>query len=774
MPGSRCTTCITFDLECTYEGPSQRRAPSKRTQVETLEARLKSLESSLRELQTPQQIAQEHTNQVADPLLSAHQHSSQSPPSINSRDYRSSNYAAGSSEEEEEEDHGILYNPMDNQPVESLSEWLQHLELDPLHNRPTLGSSAGHKLMKETIQLKRQLYGDGAHSLMRRPEFWAIDPREANIFMQSHRTMSNRHYVFPDADLIPSLIDKYFLHYNDYFPLLHRPSFEESVGNGLHLRNSGFGAVLLAVCAVGARYCDDPRVTTHGEKTQAQYAGWSWFEQLQIGTWPVLSSPRLYDIQVYALSAMYLAGSSTHGLWMIVGHGIRMALDAGVHRKTVYGKHITPQEEMWKRAFWVLISFDRTIVSELGRPCTIQDEDFDVDWPLECDDEFWGFGITQHLFQQPPDKPSKMTYVILMLKLQQIHAFALRTLFWAKASRTALGIAGSAAEQQLVIEIDSAMNKWLDSIPDHLRWDPQRQDRLFFHQAALLQASFYHLQIIIHRPYIGRKSTSLSLTSLAICTNAARANSRLLEALTVRSDGPFPWIMITAFSSALVLVLNTWSQRVAQSSNSRIPEIEDVNRCLNFLKVAESKMLIAGQFGDVVRELASCGNLSLIPREPTAIPDYDPCHGPRFDFKTRSSPSSGTQLGSLSTESSPLAHIGDETSSIISNHPWSSALDGVASTTSPLDLTSTLFPTSAAPWSSSGFTFEQMLGNVSRTPVMMPNAGVAPQTFDQTPLPEADAMEMWTQTPSGFDLENWGAYLSSMGNISSSFGGNAF
>jgi hypothetical protein len=80
-----------------------------------------------------------------------------------------------------------------------------------------------------------------------------------------------------------------------------------------------------------------------------------------------------------------------------------------------------------------------------------------------------------------------------------------------------------------------------------VRWDPQRSDSLFFHQSAVLQATFYHLQIVIHRPYIARKSTSPSLPSLAICTNAARANSRLLDILSHRTDGPFPWITVRLF-----------------------------------------------------------------------------------------------------------------------------------------------------------------------------------------------------------------------------------
>jgi hypothetical protein len=59
---------------------------------------------------------------------------------------------------------------------------------------------------------------------------------------------------------------------------------------------------------------------------------------------------------------------------------------------------------------------------------TYSAQSFDVDWPMECDDEYWGTGSLSPPFNQPADKPSKLTFFILMLKLQQIHAFALRTL----------------------------------------------------------------------------------------------------------------------------------------------------------------------------------------------------------------------------------------------------------------------------------------------------------------------------------------------------------
>jgi hypothetical protein len=60
-------------------------------------------------------------------------------------------------------------------------------------------------------------------------------------------------YVFPDQDLITSLVNVYFTNVHATLPLLHRPSFERSVAEGLHLNDYRFGGTLLAVLAVASR-----------------------------------------------------------------------------------------------------------------------------------------------------------------------------------------------------------------------------------------------------------------------------------------------------------------------------------------------------------------------------------------------------------------------------------------------------------------------------------------------------------------------------------------
>ena len=87
---------------------------------------------------------------------------------------------------------------------------------------------------------------------------------------------------------------------NDFLPLLHRPTFEQGIREGLHLHDEGFGSTVLLVCANGARFSDDPRALLD-EREHPQSAGWKWFQQVQMVRKSLLEPPRLYDLQIYAV-----------------------------------------------------------------------------------------------------------------------------------------------------------------------------------------------------------------------------------------------------------------------------------------------------------------------------------------------------------------------------------------------------------------------------------------------------------------------------------------
>jgi hypothetical protein len=53
---------------------------------------------------------------------------------------------------------------------------------------------------------------------------------------------------------------------------------------------------------------------------------------------------------------------------------------------------------------------------------------FDLDLPVDCDDEYWDHPDPEKCFKQAPNRPSSVTSFILFIRLQKILAFSLRTI----------------------------------------------------------------------------------------------------------------------------------------------------------------------------------------------------------------------------------------------------------------------------------------------------------------------------------------------------------
>lgn len=182
---------------------------------------------------------------------------------------------------------------------------------------------------------------------------------------------------------------------------------------------------------------------------------------------------------------------------------------------------------------------------------------------------------------------------------------------------------GAQWEQHIVTELDSALNKWVDSVPDHrmspishhvillsfipVRWDPNREDLDFFRQSALLYTHYYHLQILIHRPFI-RKPSPLAFPSMAICTNAARTCSHIVDINSRRCPEPQPHLMVSvfpysgpqllitvqsaAFTAGVVLLLNIWAGKRSGLTTDPKKEMADVHKCMKMLRSSEERQVV--------------------------------------------------------------------------------------------------------------------------------------------------------------------------------------
>ncbi|KAI0028750.1 fungal-specific transcription factor domain-containing protein [Vararia minispora EC-137] len=630
-PGGKCASCAGANRDCSYvqtskEGPSG--------YLEALEYKQERMEALLKRLHPNEDFSSEigiHITRdnwtLSRALGSQTQDSSDQSPFASPAVTGASPATSASTPKTVPSAPNLPPDPIsflnDDIPAETKDEILatQLTELDQNFKSMHIASFVGKSGNPQTYRLaldvaKGELLVQdtvGIHMKNVRDRYWQLLPWERVAY-----EVKLTAYDFPDSKLLARLVDAYFENINLLLPVLHRPTFEKELRIGLHLHQEAFGAVVLLVCANGARFLDDRRVLleTEDEETCLS-AGWKWFSQVQISKKILISTARLHDLQIFCLASVYLSGASrTSTVFNIVGLGLKLAQEIGVHKKAVYSTIPRAEEELFKRAFWVLLYLDRMVSVAFGRSLSIQEDErvFDVDFPVNCDDEYWTTPDPAQAFKQPPGKPSRISYFISALKLSRVSGLISRTIYASAKTKALYHFTGPEWEQRTLASFDSVLNNWADSVPDYLKWDPGRDDEQFFWQSAHLFGYYYHLQMILHRPFItSSKQNTFYFPSLAICVNAARSCSHILgvqyTALNYRSQE-------RAVAAGTILMLGVWGAKRAGMAIDPEKEMEDVHKCMRMATHNERHWHAAGRSWDVLYSLVTAAEMPL-PRTDT-------------------------------------------------------------------------------------------------------------------------------------------------------------
>ncbi|KAJ7505376.1 fungal-specific transcription factor domain-containing protein, partial [Mycena galericulata] len=547
-PGGQCSNCVAFGTPCTYVKPSKTRGP-KIEWVQDLRHQIATLEAKLRNLSICSLCAQ--------PLQSR-----PDKPGPTTSVFQQSTPESDATSSDTDHPPAVPLPAEDHISQDELADRFSQITIGGLKCK-FFGPASSFALVSNAIAVKEKYLGRESINPppSRSPAHWDLLPWEQELYNQ------RPHYIYPATDLIASLLELYFVNVHPTLPILHRPSFERSVAEGLYLTDTKFGATLLAVLAVASRFSDDPRVLVD---TSTLSSGWKFAAQVQI--LPKFFDPSIYEVQFYCLMTIFAVGTSApHMSWLYLGLGVRFLQHRVVHHLEHKGRDF--QDELWNRAFWCFYLLDRMTCGFAGRPAAIHIEDFDVEPPLEVDDEYWELGFTQ-----PLGKPSRLSFFVHFIRLCEILGDTLRRLYASTRWKTRMGWLGPEWEQNTVAELDSAMNDFLHSIPHHLRWNPDRNKLdLFHHQSVVLYMTYYYIQITIHRPFIHNKPSVLAAPSLSICTSAARSALHMIRVHR------FPSSFTPVFVSAVILLMNIFGSKRAGLSIDTSKDLAQVETALEIL-----------------------------------------------------------------------------------------------------------------------------------------------------------------------------------------------
>lgn len=485
-----------------------------------------------------------------------------------------------------------------------------------------LGKSSQAVLVKSILEWKPddQSRGDADEpGPERRERMWDVLVQRLGKFQVqaweegtvSPPAMQPSNCSFPDPDLMSALIDLYFEYVNLFNPLLHRPTFDRLLHDNMHFKDVSLAEVVLLVCALGARFSDDQRVFLDGSTLSA---GCMWFKQAQEIEDRILAPASLYHIQASFLRAEFLRGANpSQRAWAVLGIGLRRAQDVGAHRWQTFGAEKSAERELWTRAWWCLVVLDRVASAILGRPCVTDGWDFDVGLPTDCDDEFWDHPDPDKRWKQPDGIPSKISFFISHINQTTILARAQRTLYSIDCTRrTYMLEIFPDFDRRVVTVLDSALNQWISDIPEHLQ-NPRSQTNPMFHrQSIVLHAELYFLQNLMHRPFLMSpdQNTPMTSSSIAICTNAARACSRLLDTQDKSCLHAVYRIHWPIFISAVMLLLRVWTGKRLGLQGFHA-EMENVKKCMTMLSYSERCWQSSGQLVDILNSLVDASDLVL-------------------------------------------------------------------------------------------------------------------------------------------------------------------
>ncbi|KAF9010516.1 fungal-specific transcription factor domain-containing protein [Cyathus striatus] len=738
MPGNFCSNCKAANIECTHNIPRQSRKDTQKRKcyIPYVTAHLKPHlqirpDGELGPLtaSSPESVGGTRSNSIP-PVSPPNVLSNVKypvPQSITKKSSPTNSPPRSNSSDSDSEDLAHV----------DLQEHFKRMSFDHMEDR-FFGRSSAFMFARYATNLKtRQTGKDPAiRRYYGRPQYWEVRPWEQS-FVEEQKFL----FMYPEKDLLENLVDIYFTDFHPITPVLHRPTFIKSLANGLHLRNAGFGMTVLMVCAIASRQCEDSRVWLEEDETELS-AGWKFFRQVPLVRNSLIQRATIYDVQYYCLAVHYLHGTSfPHLAWNILGIGIRVAQERGVHRRKGPGYKPTLEDELWKRAFWCLLMLDRFMCSFLGRPMSIQEEDM----------------ITAFSYH---------------LRLCEMFSFALRTLYSTKRSKMLTGFVGSQWEQRVVTELDSAMNRWKDTLPDHLRWNPNNPNATFYHQSLVLHTSFYYLQIQVHRPFL-LKASSLSYPSLAFCTNAARSCSHVLEGGIERGILPSPIIFMSAFASGLVLLLNIWGGKHTGIGRDPAKEMEDVHRCMHVLKLCERRWHIPARLWDILNELSSIRDGSFpAPPSHTNNKRRRGSSGERQSSQQVPIPSYSSVMPltesqpthtSLTTESATSCKADTDPSSAtsVAKDNWEFNELFLSQMGLPMVPFPSLNSSTAAQYGISQYSGVQPSAVPSDYNVTAFNP---PTTAPM--MNTSDTMSLWEGAPHGFNYEEWDSFIANMGDMS--------
>ncbi|KAH7356183.1 fungal-specific transcription factor domain-containing protein [Pyrenochaeta sp. MPI-SDFR-AT-0127] len=347
---------------------------------------------------------------------------------------------------------------------------------------------------------------------------------------------------------LESLIGAFFEYINPDFPVLHEASFREAYEAWLADPPTADPAWLCSFLCVLLLARRVARIPFPPDQERL------WWRRVQTLLPVVIFTSSVMAVQAMMLAAMHLHNTNHRdACWNLTGTAIRIAFAIGLHQDKVSTLQTPLARELRKRLWWTLYAFEQIQVSSYDRPSAIEHPATKISCPNERIIGMAGYS--------PPDYSKWFNRLVVHL---------------GSACRAPKTIRSNASDESYVGPLSPAagvlrdLERWKDSIPEHLRVEACNTSPPAFQRPLLLLHAMYHYTIIVlcraallARASVlskeGKDSTNAALIAMAeSCSDSGRDLGGIMFKLETlgKFDAITWWDIWYTLASSSVLVLD--------------------------------------------------------------------------------------------------------------------------------------------------------------------------------------------------------------------------
>jgi hypothetical protein len=255
---------------------------------------------------------------------------------------------------------------------------------------------------------------------------------------------------------------------------------------------------------------------------------------------------------------------------------------------------------MRKRTFWVLYVTDRMVSVIVGRPCGLQDQDIDQEYPLLVDDEDLIYLEQGQPMPNNVPSPVFIGATVEHAKLTRIVSSIL-TDFYSVYKDLSESKARGFIER---------LDQWKRELPPYL--DDERPDcdprvPILRNARITILTAYYHAKILIYRPFLmdsNEGRTEWIETAVSECLNMSKRVFAYSEELVQRGL-LIGWFTIYNSINAILVVYVYTIKNMVVSPSQLPPLFLHAEACERLLRENTKDYYLAERFLLVLRELRS-------------------------------------------------------------------------------------------------------------------------------------------------------------------------